>query len=140
MIDRFPNGSIISYPYLWRWQEEEGREHGEKDRPVCLAITVADSRQNVTHMVILPISGTPPFQGQAALEIPPLEIRRAGLSMFKRGWITVGEYNYDIAERSYFFEPNQTPRGQFGPSFLEDIRQALRPMLNARQGRIDRTK
>jgi hypothetical protein len=60
--------------------------------------------------------------------------------MFKRGWITVGEYNYDIAERSYFFEPNQAPRGQFGPSFLEDIRQALRPTLIAKHGRIDRTK
>jgi len=139
MTDRFPNGSIVTYPYLWRWQENEGREHSEKDRPVCVAITMADARQNITHPVILPISGTPPFRGQATLEIPPLEIRRAGLSMFKRGWITVGEYNYDIAERSYFFEPNQIPRGQFSPSFLEEIRQALRPLLIARQGRVDRT-
>ena len=57
----------------------------------------------------------------------------------KRGWITVSEYNYDIAERSFYFEPNQKPRGRFGPSFLEEIRQALRPLLAARAGRIDRT-
>jgi hypothetical protein len=41
-----------------------------------------------------------------APEIPLLEIRQAGLSMFKRGRITVSEYNYDIAERSYYFDPN----------------------------------
>jgi hypothetical protein len=139
MTDRFPSGSIVSYPYLWRWQHDEGRENAEKDRPVCLAITIRDPEREITHLVILPISGTPPYQGQAALEIPPLEIRRAGLSMFKRGWITVSEYNYDIAERSYYFEPNQKPRGMFGPSFMEEIRRAIRPMLAARQSRIDRT-
>lgn len=42
MTDRFENGSIVKYPYLWRWQAEEGREHGEKDRPVCLAMAMPD--------------------------------------------------------------------------------------------------
>ncbi|PDS78716.1 hypothetical protein [Rhizobium sp. L43] len=138
--DRFPNGTIVSYPYLWRWQAAEGREHGEKDRPVCLALTVPDPRQNITHLVILPISGTPPRSDQTVLEIPDLELRRAGLSVFKRGWITVSEYNYDIAERSWFFDTAQSPRGRFGPRFLEDIRQALRPVLAAHAGRIDRTR
>jgi hypothetical protein len=106
MADRFPSGSIVSYPYLWRWQHDEGRENTEKDRPVCLAITVRDPEPEITHLVILPISGTPPYQGQVAPEIPLLEIRQAGLSMFKRGRIMVSEYNYDIAERSYYFDPN----------------------------------
>jgi hypothetical protein len=140
MTDRFPSGSVVNYPYLWRWQKNEGREHGEKNRPVCLAITLPEQRQKLTHLVILPISATSPMPGQRAIEIPALEIRRAGLSMFKRGWITVDEYNYDIAERSYFFESGQKPYGRFSPNFLEDIRQALRPLLAARQGRIDRTE
>lgn len=139
MNNRFSNGSIINYPYLWRWQHDEGREHGEKDRPVCLALTMPDLRQNLTHLVILPISTKPPFEGQIALEIPSLELRRAGLSMFRRGWITVSEYNYDIAERSYHLDPNQSPRGQFGPSFLEEIRQALRPILASKKGQVNRT-
>jgi hypothetical protein len=63
MTDRFPSGSIVSYPYLWRWQNDEGRENAEKDRPVCLAITVRDTEREITHLVILPISGTPPYQG-----------------------------------------------------------------------------
>jgi hypothetical protein len=140
MTERFPSGTVVQYPYLWRWQADEGRLHGEKDRPVCLALTVSDPRQDLTHLVILPISGTAPREDQVALEIPDLELRRAGLSMFRRGWITVDEYNYDIAERSYHFEPNQTPRGRFSPRFLEEIRQALRPVLAVQRGRIDRTK
>jgi hypothetical protein len=59
--------------------------------------------------------------------------------MYRRGWISVDEFNYDIAERSYYFETNQRPRGTFGPTFMEEIRQAIRPMLAARKGRIDRT-
>ena len=140
MPDRFESGSIISYPYLWRWQSAAGREHGEKDRPVCLAISVPDERQNVTHLVILAISATPPTDTEAALEIPPLELRRAGLSVLKRGWVTVGEYNYDTLERSFHLDSRQAPRGRFGPSFMEEVRQALRPLLAQRRGRIDRTR
>ncbi|BCH22382.1 hypothetical protein MesoLjLc_21250 [Mesorhizobium sp. L-8-10] len=139
MTDRFPSGSIIRYPYLWRWQRNQGRENAEKDRPVCLAIALRDPARSITHLVILPISGTSPLLGQLALEIPALELRRAGLSMFKRGWVTVDEFNYDIAERSYYFEPNQKPRGMFGPSFMEEIRRAIRPILAAGRGRVDRT-
>jgi hypothetical protein len=140
MSDRFKSGSIIDYPYLWRRQSDAGREHGEKDRPVCLVLAMPDTKQRITHLVILAISATPPFEGQTVIEIPPLELRRAGLSMFKKGWITVGEYNYDVAERSFFFDPNQMPRGQFSPSFLEEIRQSLRTVLATRTGRIDRTR
>lgn len=139
MNDLFANGSIIRYPYLWRWQQAEGRVNAEKDRPVCLALKVPDPRQNLTHLVLLAISGTEPYDAGQALEIPPLEIKRAHLSLFKRAWVTVGEYNYDIAERSYFLEHGQKPRGAFSAAFLEEIRQALRPTLAARSGRIDRT-
>lgn len=77
---------------------------------------------------------------QIALEIPDLELRRAGLSSSKRGWITVSEFNYDIAERSWHFDPAQTPQGRFSAHFLEEIRRALRPILAAKTGRIDRTR
>ena len=137
--ERFPNGSVLSYPYLWRWQRNEGRFNA-KDRPVCLLFSIADVKQDLTHLVILAISGTAPFEGQQALKIPPLEIHRAGLSTLKRGWITVDEYNYDIAERSYYFEPNQKPRGQLSPRFLEDIRQTFRSTLASHQARVDRTR
>ena len=85
MSDRFENGSVIDYPYLWRWQKDEGREHGEKGRPVCLALWAPDKRQHITHLVILESSASSPADGQAAQESPPLELRRGGLSALKRG-------------------------------------------------------
>ena len=91
MAHPFPAGAVITYPYLWRWQSEEGRLDAPKDRPTCLAITIPDPRQGLTHLVLLAISGTAPSEGQTALEIPVLELRRAGLSTLKRGWITSGE-------------------------------------------------
>lgn len=138
MIDRLTSGLIISYPYLWRWQYDEGRENPEKDRPVCLAIALPDPTGSITHLVILAISGSPPRDGQEALEIPALELRRAGLSMFKRGWLTISEYNYDIAERSFHFDPNQEPRGKFSPHFMNQVRRAIRPLFLHKHGRVDR--
>ena len=139
MTSSFESGLIVSYPYLWRWQAEQGRDAGEKDRPVCLALTIFDKGQDITHLVLLAITGTRPMPGQEAIEIPALEIRRAGLDIMKRVRVMVGEYNYDIAERSYYFEPAQKPWGHFGRRFLEEVRQALRPVLAQRQGRVDRT-
>ena len=139
MSDIPESGIVVSYPYLWRRQAEAGWESAEKDRPVCLAITLRDERQNLTHLVILAITGTPPKLGQKAIEIPALEVKRAGLSTLKPAWLMIGEYNYDIVERSFYFEPNQKPWGRFGPRFLEEIRQAIRPLLAQREGRIDRT-
>lgn len=139
MASPFPPGSVITYLYLWRWQHAAGRDNAEKDRPVCLVIAVSDPSQDLTHLVLLAISGTEPSPEQTALEIPALELRRAGLSTLKRGWITVSEYNYDVAEQSFHFDPNQVPRGAFSPGFMNRIRAAIRPLFVAAQGRIDRT-
>lgn len=60
--------------------------------------------------------------------------------MFKSGWLTISEYNYDIAEKSFYFDPNQEPRGVFSAHFMNQIRQAIRPLLQAKQGRVDRIR
>lgn len=133
-------GDIVSYPYLWRWQVEENpdREHGEKDRPVCVILTVTD-KQGLTHLLLLPISSKPPFEDQAAIEIPGLELRRANLTGYDRGWITISECNYDVLERSYYFDPSQAPVGRFSDAFLEKLRQAFTPFLAAGSARVNRT-
>lgn len=100
---------------------------------------MSDPTQAQTHLVLLAISGTEPNSEQTALEIPALELRRAGLPTLKRGWITVSEYNDDVAERSFHLDPNQVPRGAFSPGFMNRIRAAIRRLFVAAQGRIDRT-
>lgn len=140
MNDGFRRGDIVSYPYLWRWQVEEnpGREHGEKDRPVCMILTITD-RQGLTHLLLLPISSRPPFDGQDAIEIPRLELRRAKLTGYERGWITISECNYDVLERSYYLDTAQKPLGRFSDAFLEKVRQAFVPFLATGSARVNRT-
>jgi hypothetical protein len=137
--EEFKDGHIVEYPYLWKWESELGRDEGEKNRPACLAMVVKDKLRNLTYLVILPISGTPPKSDQIALEIPALELKRAGLADAKRGWITVSEYNYDILERSWDFPVNRPPLGRFSRPFFRQIERAFLPTLRSKQRRADRT-
>ncbi|MCG5481187.1 hypothetical protein [Sinorhizobium alkalisoli] len=140
MTNSFDDGEIVEYEYLWEWQAQKGRTNAEKDRPVCLAMVIRDDEQGLTHLIILPISGTPPRPDQDAMAIPALELRRAGLSDFKSGWITVSEYNYDVLERSFYFDSNQKPRGRFSGPFMDQILMRFRRHLVQKRGRIDRTR
>lgn len=136
MSDLPSNGSVIRYPYLWRWQEERGETEGRKERPVCMMLAIP--RGEETHLVLLAISGTPPRSDQTALEIPPLECRRAGIREWKESWITVSEFNYDIAERSYYYDPNAEVLGTFSKGFLARIAEAVRPFMSAGAARVSR--
>jgi hypothetical protein len=62
--DQFKNGHIVEYPYLWKWQAKLGRSEGEKERPACIAMMITDKVRSLTHLIILPISGTPPKPDQ----------------------------------------------------------------------------
>lgn len=130
------NGSIISYPYLWRWQHDKGETEGRKERPVCLMLAIPKGEE--THLVLLAISGTPPASDQTALTIPPLERRRAGLKGWKDAWITVSEYNHDIAERSFHYEPHTQVLGQFSKAFLGKIAAAARPFITQSAAHVSR--
>lgn len=133
-----PRGSVIRYPYLWRWQREGGETEGRKERPVCLAIS--GQFRDGTALILLPISGTPPSSEQVALEIPQLERRRAGLDEGKPAWVTVSEYNFDIREGSYYLDPAALPIGQLSEAFLKQVFRLLRDRLTDSRSRIDRTR
>src|SRR5262245_57710847 len=100
-----PHGSVIAYPYLWATQHAAGEAEGRKVRPVCLILRIHDPRQDFHHLVLLPITSRPPDSNQRAIELPDTERRRAGLTRYPQAWIVISEYNYDIAERSYYYEP-----------------------------------
>jgi hypothetical protein len=132
-------GSVIEYPYLWISQRDAGETEGRKDRPVCLVLRIADPAQEIHHLVLLAISSQPPREDQVALEVPDTERRRAGLSRYPRAWIVVSEYNYDIAEQSWYWQPNNPPLGQFSGPFLRTIAQAFKPTLTTAVAKVDRT-
>ena len=60
-----------------------------------------------------------------ALDIPEIERQRAGLGDLKRCWIVVDEYNYDIAERSWYIEPGSHVLGRFSKAFVMKVATAF---------------
>lgn len=140
-MSKFKRGDIVSYPYLWRWQSTANpqRDHGEKDRPVCIILSITDAL-GLSHILLLPISSKPPQDSQQkAMEIPKLELRRAKLTGYDSGWITISECNYDVIERSYHINASQQPLGRFSEAFLEEICTAFAPFLAAGAARVTRT-
>ena len=129
-------GTVIRYPYLWRRERDNGEDSGRKDRPVCLTIAVVND--NLTYLYLLPISSQPPIDGQSALEIPELELRRIGLKTYKQGWVTVSEHNRDIAERSYYYDPSLKPLGVFSDTFLLRVQRAALPFFKSATARVAR--
>nr|CAD7038842.1 plasmid maintenance toxin (PemK-like) [Rhizobium sp. P007] len=136
MVDVPSNGSVISYPYLWAWQRDKGETEGRKERPVCMVLAIAKGSQ--TNLILLAISGTPPRSDQTALEIPQLECRRAGIRDWKDAWITVSEFNHDVAETSFHYDPNMEVLGSFSKGFLSKIAAAFKPYLATLSAKISR--
>lgn len=115
-------GDIWRYPYLWAWQAERGETEGRKPRPVTLAavIPIEGPGRGRTRLYLLAITGTPPGPERTALEIPATEIRRAGLDAFKQLWIVLDEFNRDVLEASFYFEPGGRI-GAFSKAFRRRI-------------------
>jgi len=130
------SGVVIRYPYLWKREQERGETEGRKDRPVCLAIVLPMRGEN--YLYLLPISSQPPASDQIALEVPQLELRRIGLKLHARAWITVSEHNRDIAERSFYYDPSAEPLGTFSDAFLLKVQRAALPFFKSGSARVAR--
>ncbi|WP_064709406.1 hypothetical protein [Rhizobium bangladeshense] len=137
MSHEFRPGELISYPYLWAWQQQRGETEGRKQRPVCVVIAIRSASDGNTHLVLLAITTQPPQAGRIALEIPDIERRRAGLGDLKQSWIVIDEYNYDIVEHSWYIAPNQEVLGRFSKSFVMKVA-AMFSKARSQSGRVKR--
>ena len=140
MSREFRPGEIVLYPYLWKRQHAQGETEGRKDPPVCVVVAVRGQQDNLTSLALLAISSQPPIAEQPALKVPEIECRRAGLSEFRRAWVSIGEYNYDVAERSFYLDPALPVLGRFSKSFMMHLAKAVAPMFAKKTGRVDRTE
>ena len=133
-------GTLVVYPYLWKRQAAQGETEGRKDRPVSVLIAVRGARDDLTHLALLAISSQQPRDADTALEVPEIERRRGGLSEFKAAWITVDEYNYDIAEKSWYLDPHPHVLGRFSKSFTTRVAAACKHHFARKDVRVDRRK
>jgi hypothetical protein len=132
-------GLVLRYPYLWARQAQAGETEGRKTRPVCLALTLGTD-EGVTRLVLLAITSRPPGPDRNAVAVPDIERHRAGLAGHPAAWVIVDEYNFDIAERSFYLDPSQTPLGAFSPSFLRRVTQAFRQALAGNAVQVPRAE
>jgi len=137
---RYRPGHIVDYAYLWQWQQERGESDGRKRRPVCVVAAVRGARDGLTHLALLAITTSRPGEGRTAVEIPEMECRRAGLSGVKRAWVVVDEYNYDIAERSWYLEPVAEDGCRLSKPFMAKLAAAFAAATREAPGRVDRTR
>jgi hypothetical protein len=131
-------GLVIRYSYLWREEYLRGQEEGIKDRPcaVILAVQTDDGDLCVT---VLPITHTPPFDPDMALEIPLPTKQRLGLDE-ARSWVVLSEAN-----RFIWPGPDLRPMtvgdsatvayGQLPYQFVETLRLRFVALLKARKAR-----
>jgi hypothetical protein len=84
-------GLVVRYSYLWRAEKLAGFDEGAKGRPCAVILVTADveGRKIVT---VLPITHSPPFEQDNALEIPQQTKRRLGLDA-ERSWVVLTEAN-----------------------------------------------
>ena len=84
-------GLVIRFGYLWRDEQDKGREEASKDRPsaVVMAFNESDGRKRVA---VVPITHTKPHARSGAIPVPPATARRLGLDDVPQ-WIVTREIN-----------------------------------------------
>lgn len=131
-------GSVFHYPYLWSHEKATGVEN-PKDRTVCLVLRRKDEFGN-DHLIILPISDHRPESPNDAVFVPDIEKRRAGLDVGRAAYVHVNDYNIDILQKSWNYDPKAKRLGRFGKAFTRKIAATLANAIKAGQSaRIDRT-
>ena len=84
-------GLVIGYAYLWRHEVLRGQDHGEKDRPCVIVLSVRHVGGQ-TVVTVAPITHSPPDMPELAVELPTGTKRRLGLDS-ARSWIIASDLN-----------------------------------------------
>ena len=64
-------GLIIRYSYLWCREHLQGRDEGQKDRPCAIVAALRKDEHGDIHVLVLPITHSPPDHPTLAIEIRP---------------------------------------------------------------------
>jgi hypothetical protein len=130
---------VFAYPYQWN---DERHIENPKNRTTCLAIRRKASvikGSAIVHLFLLGISDRP-RPHQTAIEIPPMEKRRAGLQVDRPAYVVISEYNYDVLPHSWHYEPDSADHGTFSLAFTDATRRAfLQRIKDKLAARNDRT-
>jgi hypothetical protein len=127
-------GHVLRYSYLWHWRHQQGREDGDKDRPVLVLALVTALEDGTPVVRVLPITHAPPKDAADAVELPVRVKRRLGMDD-ERSWIIVSESNR-FAWPGPDLRPADSDTGYLGPlppTLFEEVKKRFVEL--ARQGR-----
>lgn len=85
-------GLLVRYAYLWRREQEAGREEGTEDRPCAVVLDLADAEAGRPWVIVLPVTHSPPRPPDEGVELPTATKRRLGLDG-ERSWVVLSEAN-----------------------------------------------
>lgn len=84
-------GLVVSYAYLWRREQLEGRLEARKDRP-CVIVLAVDQGSRGRVVTVVPVTHSEPKDVSMAVELPQAVKRHLGLDA-ERSWVMLDEGN-----------------------------------------------
>jgi hypothetical protein len=128
------NGLVWRYYFVWGSEHTRGEESGRKARPVCLQLLLDVPQAGRNPVLLVPLSSKPPLPGDEALEVPPLELRRVGLS--GPSWLKFNDLNLDPDFERSANVAEARPLGQFSSAFTKRVRTQLRDAIARRRASV----
>lgn len=133
-------GLVVRYAYLWRREQEAGREEGSKDRPCAVILALAGEDGGQARVVVLPITHSSPQPPSEGVELPPDTKRRLGLDD-ERSWVIVSEANRFLwPGPDLRFLPGQGPEsaayGVLPPAVFRVVRDRFLTGLRTRRAAV----
>ncbi len=129
-------GLVFRYEYIWKRQELAGQTTGEKERPVCVVLTVSGAAGD-QRVLIVPITTQQPGRDIPAMEIPQAVKRHLGLDAGSRSWIILDEANLDSWPspdmRPIPGQPGRFEYGLLPLRMVNAMREAIGAALNERR-------
>lgn len=128
-------GLVVRYEYLWARRAAGLAGTADKDHPACVVLTYRVEGRSEDFVVYLPISHSPPEDGQDGIELPDSVKARAGLDA-RPQWVLLSECNIDAWPQDLRHLPQQPGRFHYGhlpPSFFRALRDRFVERYKARR-------
>ena len=104
-------GLVVRYEYLWHRRKEAPT--ADKEHPACVIATFRHEGVPEDFVVYLPVSHTPPGDGEAGIELSARAKRAAGLDSEPQ-WVLISECNIDVWPQDLRSLPGQPGRFHYG--------------------------
>jgi len=131
-------GLVISYAYLWRYEDRAGQQESRKDRP-CVIVLAVETIAGETQITVAPITHKKPANPDAGIEIPPQVKQHLRLDL-ETSWAIIDEVNqfiwpgYDL--RPVPGTPDIFTYGYLPPRLFEKIKSALLVLAHKRRVKL----